>query len=304
MIFVGTMANRFSDFNTELDNQDFLAYLNTMYDEDTAWNIFNQTNWKNDPGAPTTVPNANGGLMADSKPQKAEILSNRKKEIKKSIGSKRKAQALHDELFTKLGLPVLNQNALTSNFWSVGKKKTYGKGSILMNGPQFGWYNPGYVYEIGLHSPEFEVVGNSPFGYPAILFGHNRHIAWGSTAGLGDDVDIYEEQLNNENIYQYWFMGEYKDMEKRTETIFVKGADPVTVDVYSTVHGLVIRFDEANKVAYSKKRTWEGYEVESLIGWIESTQARNFWQWRKAAGKNALTINWYYADKRGNIGYL
>ena len=304
MIFVGTMANRFSDFNTELDNQDFLTYLNTIYDEDTAWNIFNQTKWKNDPGAPTTVPNGNGGLMADSKHQNAKILLNRKKEIKKAIESKRKAQALQDDLFTKLGLPALNKNALTSNFWSVSKIKTYGKGSILMNGPQFGWYNPGYVYEIGLHSPEFEVVGNSPFGYPAILFGHNKHIAWGSTAGLGDDVDIYEEQLNPDNMYQYWFMDEWRDMEKRTETILVKGLDPVTVDVYRTVHGLVIRFDEADGVAYSKKRTWEGYEVESLIGWIESTQAKNFNQWREAASKNALTINWYYADKRGNIGYI
>jgi penicillin amidase len=304
MIFVGTMANRFSDFNTELDNLDFLAYLNTIYDEATAWNIFNQTKWKNDSGAPTTVPNDNGGLMAYSRPQNAESLLKRKKQIKKAIESKRKAQAKHDDLFTKLGLPALNKNALTSNFWSISKIKTYDKGSILMNGPQFGWYNPGYVYEVGLHSPEFELVGNSPFGYPAILFGHNKHIAWGSTAGLGDDVDIYEEQLNPENMYQYWFMGEWRDMEKRTETILVKDEDAVTVDVYRTVHGLVIRFDEVNPIAYSKKRTWEGYEVESLIGWIESTQTQNFNQWRKAASKNALTINWYYADKRGNIGYI
>ena len=56
MIFVGTMANRFSDFNTELDNLAFLQYLNGVYGEETAWNIFNQTKWINDSGAPTTVP--------------------------------------------------------------------------------------------------------------------------------------------------------------------------------------------------------------------------------------------------------
>jgi penicillin amidase len=304
MIFVGTMANRFSDFNTELDNLDFIQYLNTIYDEEKAWNIFDQTKWKNDPGAPTTVPNTNSGLIAYFRPTNAKTLLKGKEQIKKALESKRKTDVKHDRLLAELGLPALNKDALTSNFWSVGKKKTYGKGSILMNGPQFGWYNPGYVYEVGLHAPGFDVVGNSPFGYPAILFGHNRHIAWGSTAGLGDDVDIYEEQLNPGNKYQYWFMGEWRDMEKRTETIFVKDEDPLTVDVYRTVHGLVIRFDEDNGIAYSKKRTWDGYEVESLIGWIESTQARNFWQWRKAASKNALTINWYYADRRGNIGYI
>jgi penicillin amidase len=130
MIFVGTMANRFSDFNTELDNLDFLEYLNTIYDEDTAWNIFNQTKWTNDPGAPTTVPNGNGGLMAYSSPQKAKILIKKKEQIKKAIETQRKSHALPDDLFTKLGLPAFNKNALTSNFWSVSKIKTYGKGSI------------------------------------------------------------------------------------------------------------------------------------------------------------------------------
>ncbi|UCF92543.1 MAG: penicillin acylase family protein [Desulfobacterales bacterium] len=299
------MANRFSDFNTELDNLSFLQYLNTVYDEETAWNIFNQTKWINDPGAPTTVPPDNrNSRMARSKSARPKLAQLQKAEIQKEVAAQRALASVRDDLFRKVGLPPLNPVALTSNFWSVGNQKTDGKGSILMNGPQFGWYNPGYVYEVGLHSPDFKVVGSTPFGYPAILFGHNRHIAWGSTAGLGDDVDIYEEQLNPANPYQYWFKGEWRDMEKRTDTIFVKDAAPETVDVYRTVHGLVIRFDVANSVAYSKKRTWEGYEVESLIGWIESTRAANFWQWRQAARKNALTINWYYADRRGNIGYI
>jgi penicillin amidase len=108
-------------------------------------------------------------------------------------------------------------------------------------------------------------VGNSPFGYPAILFGHNKHIAWGSTAGLGALVDIYEEQLNPSNPYQYLYNGQYLDMDKRTDTIYIKGGGQTTVDVYRTVHGFVIGFDIPNGKAYSKKRTWEGHELESLM---------------------------------------
>jgi len=305
MIFVGTMANRFSDFNTELDNLAFLQYLNTIYDEETAWNIFNQTKWVNDPEAPTTVPkDSNNGIMGRFNFSRPKLAKQQQADILKEVIDQREFASVRDDLFKRVGLPAQNPEVLTSNFWSVGDKKTYGKGSILMNGPQFGWYNPGYVYEVGLHAPGFEVVGSTPFGYPAILFGHNKHIAWGSTAGLGDDVDIYEEELNPDNPYQYRFNGRWRDMEKRTDTILVKNAAPETVDVYRTVHGLVVKFDVPNLKAYSKKRTWEGYEVESLIGWIESTQAENFWQWGKAASKNALTINWYYADLRGNIGYI
>jgi len=305
MIFVGTMANRFSDFNTELDNLSFLQYLISAYGEETGWNIFNQTKWLNDPGAPTTVPkDASNATIASSSVKKLTMAKRNKLEIISEAVAQQKLESLSNKALAKTGLPPIPKNALTSNFWSVGDKKTYGKGSILMNGPQFGWFNPGYVYEIGLHGPSYEVVGSTPFGYPAILFGHNKHIAWGSTAGLGDDIDVYEETLHPTDQYRYLYNGEWLDMEKRTETIFVRGGSPETVDVYRTVHGLVIRFDTATSIAYSKKRTWEGYEVESLIGWIESTQAQNFWQWRKAASKNALTINWYYADRIGNIGYI
>jgi penicillin amidase len=303
MIFVGTMANRFSDFNTELDNLDYLKYLVSVYGEVTAWKIFEQTKWKNDPGAPTTVPNINGLITKKSLKSKNNLVG-KIEDIVKRTQKRYKTNQTIESVFSKLCLPDIGINALTSNLWSVGNSKTYGKMSILMNGPQFGWFNPSYVYEIGLHSPGFEIIGNSPFGYPAILFGHNKHISWGSTAGLGDDIDIYEEKLNPENHYQYLYMGEWLDMEKRVETIFVRGDSPVTVEVYKTIHGLVIEFDHDQLIAYSKKRTWEGYEVESLIGWIESTQAKNYRQWRSAASKNALTINWYYADKRGNIGYI
>ncbi len=309
MIFVGTMCNRFSDFNTELDNMDFLAYLEGLYGSDIAWKIFNQTKWINDPGAPVTIPDEDlriaKGWARGNKLSKWEPPRLRSKIV---MGEPKTERTHEQSLFPeKIDLGLLREPILTSNIWVVGKKKTYfphQEYAILMNGPQFGWFNPGYVYEIGLHGAGFDVVGSTPFGYPVLLFAHNKHIAWGSTAALGDLIDVYEEVLNPDNPYQYWFNGQWRDMEKRTETIYVKGGDPVTIDIYRTVHGFVIRFDMENHLAYSKKRTWEGYEVESLLAWVESTKAENYFQWREAAKRMALTINWYYADRRGNIGYI
>ncbi|MGH8815798.1 MAG: penicillin G acylase, partial [Achromobacter pestifer] len=175
--------------------------------------------------------------------------------------------------------------------------------TILVNGPQFGNFNPAYVFSIGLHGAGFDVVGNTPFAYPSILFGHNAHVTWGSTAGFGDDVDIYAEKLDPADRTRYFHNGEWKTMEKRTELIQVKGAAPVLMDVYRTVHGIVTKFDDTQHVAYAKARAWEGYELQSLMAWTHKAQSRNWDQWKQQAARHALTINWYYADDRGNIGY-
>lgn len=299
MIFVGTMCNRYSDFNNEVGNKTLLDYLNMLYDETTASNIFNQLKWINDPGAPTTVP-SNSLLARNEYGTKTVSRGTTRSDL---LRAEHERIVRDNTILATIGLPTLTESPLASNVWIVGNPKTKGKGAILMNGPQFSHFNPGYVYEIGLHGAGFDLVGSAPFGYPNILFGHNGNIVWGSTAGVGDLVDYYEEVLNPANPYQYWYKGEWRDMEKRTDTIIVRGEPPQTVDIYRTVHGFVVQFDIPNSRAYSKKRSWEGYEVESQIGWIECTRAHNFAQWRNGASMMAISINWYYADKQGNIGY-
>ena len=91
---------------------------------------------------------------------------------------------------------------------------------------------PRHTYGIGLHGAGFDVVGNTPFAYPSVLFGHNAHVAWGSTAGFGDDVDIYAEKLDPADRTRYFHDGQWKRMEKRSELILVKGGEPVLMDVY------------------------------------------------------------------------
>ena len=304
MVFVGTMCNRFSDFNGEIGNMAYLEYLKSQYTAAIAMQIFDQTKWINDPGAPTTIPHAPIASRQIRPDTLTRFMTGKRPWAIALAEAQASRQAAERDALHQFRLSPLAEAPAASNAWLVGEHKTAGKGSILLNGPQFGWFNPGYVYEIGLHGAGFDLVGSSPFGYPAILFGHNGHFAWGSTAGLGDVVDIYEEQLNPSNKYQYFFNGKLKDMEKRTDTILIKGQSSIAVDIYRTVHGFVVSFDDANHKAYSKKRSWEGSELQSLIGWIESTRATEFQSWRKGAEKMTITINWYYADRHGDIGYI
>ena len=55
MIFVGTMANRFSDANTEIDNLALLDALRQQHGADQGWQVFEQLKWRVDPKAVTTI---------------------------------------------------------------------------------------------------------------------------------------------------------------------------------------------------------------------------------------------------------
>ncbi|KNE26612.1 penicillin G acylase [Achromobacter spanius] len=323
MVFVGTMANRFSDANSEIDNLALLTALRDKHGEARAMQIFNQLRWMTDSRAPTTVPEEEGVYQPatyqptapapaklsyalpryDGTPPMLERVARdpQTRGVLQDAPADAPARLLAQ--FAQSGQPGIAGFPTTSNMWIVGREHAKDARSILLNGPQFGWWNPAYTYGIGLHGAGYDVVGNTPFAYPSILFGHNAHVTWGSTAGFGDDVDIYAEKLDPADRTRYFHNGEWKTMEKRTELIQVKDGKPVLMDVYRTVHGIVTKFDDKQHVAYAKARAWEGYELQSLMAWTHKTQARNWDQWKQQAARHALTINWYYADDRGNIGY-
>jgi len=226
MVFVGSMVNRFGDFNTELANEAILNLLIKQLGEAKARAVFDQL-IPLTVGAPTTIP-------AKHWPHnKTAVVPTPQKTFKPMLALK--------DINT---IQNSNQpNQAFSNCTLIGKKKAKGALSILMNGPQFGWYNPSYVYSIGLHGAGFNLVGNTPFGYPVILFGHNDRIAWGSTWGAGDMIDVYREKLNPDNPMEYLFKGSWLPMEKRLETIKVKAAPDAQFIVYRTIHGPVMKLD-------------------------------------------------------------
>lgn len=292
MVWVGTMANRYSDSSSELANYKVLQQLIGDNGEQRGQQLFDQIMWKEDTNAPTTVPRGQrAGVRADTAMSLAPV----------SPG----LRDSHEATMRRNGGGTWPDQAPTaSNIWITGKDRTVGAKSVLVNGPQFQWFNPSYVYGIGLHGGGFDVVGNTPFAYPSVIFGSNKNISWGSTAGPMNVVDVYQEQLDPKNPRRYLYNGSYRDMTVRQETIKVKGADDVPVDLLSTVHGYVSSVDGATNTAYSRRRSWSGLEVQSLMAWVNMTKTNDWRGFRRQADKFATSINWYYADKRGNIGYI
>ena len=328
MIFVGSMANRFSDFNTEIDNLSMLNALRAQHGDEQGMQIFNQLKWINDPNAPTTIPDGPAerkvvGPLAqadvdgevDNRAQLAALVEPSRETLlaltrlpRGESGellhmSPAEAKVYLAQGLERDGLTGMAGYPQASNIWIAGKNKAEDANAILLNGPQFGWFNPSYVYSVGLHGAGFDVVGNTPFAYPNLLFGHNGTVAWGSTAGFGDGVDIFQEKLNPADPTQYLFNGKYLTMSRRLEVIRVKDSTPVALEVFGTVHGLVVSSDKEKGVAYAKQRTWDGKEIASMLAWVNQMKAKNYDQWIAQAANMAITINWYYADRFGNTGY-
>jgi penicillin amidase len=284
MIFIGTMNNRYGDYNTELENAAILAALIEKHGEQDGRALFDVLNPRFTDNAPTSIPRQDWSRTA------------------------------YDSL-AKLSMPRLDLDherlALTesppsgfSNVYLIGRDKADGAASILVNGPQFGWFNPSYVYSIGLHGAGIDVVGNTPFGYPMIMFGHNETISWGSTWGASDIVDIYVETVNPDNPGQYLHDGQYLDFETRLERIDVKGGEPVSLEILRSVHGPIIQQDADGIVVYAKKRAWDGRELENLLAWLHATWAGNWDEWKAQAEKASINVNMYFADVDGNVGYF
>ncbi len=294
MIWVGSMANRFSDTNLELSALALRQSLEKQHGPERGPALFDELLWVNDTSAPTTVPaqaSAPKPLVRADSQDLAQVSS----------------QALATELDRQdkhWGGQGPDFAPKASNLWSTRPERVQEGATVLVNGPQFGWYNPAYTYGIGLHGAGFDVVGNTPFAYPIVLFGTNSEIAWGATAGPQDVVDMYQEKLNPARADQYWFNNAYRTMEQRKERIKVRGQADRELTVWRTVHGPVMQFDYKQDVAYSKKRSWDGYEVQSLLAWLNVAKARNWTEFLDQASKMAISINWYYADKHGNIGYV
>ncbi|MCF8473641.1 MAG: penicillin acylase family protein [Emcibacter sp.] len=279
MMFVGSMLLRFGDFNTELENQDFLSDLIKAHGAEDAWKIFNAVIPARNDFAPTTIPKEDW--------QRALPLT-----TSRPSGDINPKIAAYD--------PEKRGHAF-SNALVLGPERLKDAKAVLINGPQFGWYVPAYTYSVGFHSPDWDAVGNAPVGYPLPMFGYNKHIAWGSTWAVMDNVDVFRESLNPENPLQYKYKGQWKDLRTREEIIKVKDGNAVSFTAKYSVHGPITHSND--HYAYAKMRGWVGRELETVTGWIAATRAKDHAGWLKAVSKSALNVNWYFADKQGNIGY-
>lgn len=194
-----------------------------------------------------------------------------------------------------------------SNNWVVSGDRSVSGKPILCSDPHLhGSRLPGPWYFAQLNAPGLDVVGGFFPGLPSALIGHNRHIAWGLT-NMGPDVqDLFIEEVNPENSFQYLYQDSWLDFEIIPEAIRIKddreasGFRIEEMEIRKSIHGPVIKEDEEVLAL-----AWTGHHFNGeLEAFYRLNHASNWGEFTLAVSHfSTAPQNYVYADVDGNIGY-
>jgi penicillin G amidase len=122
-----------------------------------------------------------------------------------------------------------------SNAWAVGGARTATGKPLIGGDPHRVFESPGVYAQVRLAtdggSDRFDVFGFTFPGVPGVQhFAHAGAVAWAITNACADYQDVYEESLDD-------------IVDGHDETIAVRDADPVTVEVLATERGPLFEVD-------------------------------------------------------------
>jgi len=298
------MARRFgSGGASELRNLRLLAALRKQFGK-RALDVFDDVLWRNDPAAPTTIPKGegnpnpavqrhDGGVNLAWLP--AELSDNA---VQRALARAELSPQTRQQLAV-IGVPT----GEGSNAWVISPKLSASGNAMLYGGPMMGFSTPQIAHEVHLVGLNVNVVGMGFAGVPGVLIGHNEHLAWTTTSAAADYTDIFAEKLNPANQHQYMHDGAYRDMEKRVETIRVAGGQPVEMEIYRTIHGPVLEFDEKAGIAYAVDANYWMREVKTLEATGGFNRAKDIREFARAAENVTTSHNWLCGTHDGDIGF-
>ena len=189
-----------------------------------------------------------------------------------------------------------------SNNWALAGSRTASGRPMVANDPHLAPLMPPHWYLARLQTPEWTVTGASVPGAPSIAAGHNGHAAWGVTAGLTDNTDLFLEEVGPDGASV--LRGDrYVPCDTRSEMIEVKGGESVTLRVLETDRGPVVGPAFTGPFgALSMSATW--LRPGSLGGSLEMGRMRSLDDLRRTyASWPSVPLNIVYADTTGSIGW-
>lgn len=206
--------------------------------------------------------------------------------------------------FQSAGAPVSFETRDGSNNWVVdGSLSATGK-PLLANDPHRALGVPSLRWMVHLVGPGWNVIGAGEPALPGVAAGHNDRVGFGFTIVGIDQQDLYAEEINPDNPNEVRFQGRWVPMRIERETIRVKGADPVQVELKFTEHGPVMHEDTDRRRAWALR--WVGTEpgTAGYLASLSLNRARTWPEFLSALERwKVPSENLVYADVDGNIGW-
>ncbi len=139
---------------------------------------------------------------------------------------------------------LLAPEGFGSNNWAVSPEKSASGFALLASDPHLALTSPAVFWPVNLEVRHDEGAKN-PLdmklsgimfpGIPAIILGHNEHVAWGATVAGYDVTDLYAEELTPDGA-SVLFQGTPVPLDTLTETIAIANREPLVYEVKVVPH--------------------------------------------------------------------
>lgn len=135
-------------------------------------------------------------------------------------------------------MPVPGGSSSASNEWAVDGRQSATGAPLLAGDPHLAYGFPGIWYLARIETPDGVLAGATAPGVPAVVIGHNGHIAWTFTTTGADVQDVFIETPVGEDKYQT--PDGPRAYVIHEERIRVRGQADEMLRVRETRHGPVI----------------------------------------------------------------
>jgi penicillin G amidase len=215
-----------------------------------------------------------------------------------------RVQAVNEQLGAVAGLPTTIPG---SNNWAVSGAHTATGKPLLANDPHLAYGIPSIWYECHLTAPGINAAGATIPGVPGVCIGHNDRVAWGITATMFVQTDLYVEEIDPDNRLRYRVGDGWELMDRAVDVIPVRGrTDAEAHETRLTRHGPIITgLGEAKGEERALALKWVGQEgADEMTGLLNLMRAGNVDEFRAACADIAVpSLNLVFADSENHIGY-
>ena len=198
-------------------------------------------------------------------------------------------------------LTGLTTTGFGSNNWAVAGHKTDSGHAFLAADPHLSANVPPSGYFLHLDCPEWSVAGATFPGLPGVIWGFNRHVAWGPTAGLAVTQDLYVEEFDDRGRYRTpdgWEQPDYVH-----ERIRVRGFPDEHHRVPMTRHGPVVSSQVHGVRLALALRSTLNEPWQSAKALLALNATHDFASFRAALAEfHEFNLCFAYSDGEGQIG--
>ena len=196
-----------------------------------------------------------------------------------------------------------------SNNWAVAGSRTADGRAILANDMHLPLAVPNTWYRVTAEWPADDgcgsahrMIGMTLPGTPALVAGSNTRVAWGFTNSYGDWSDLVIVETDPENPDRYRTPDGWREMERITETIVARDADPEDFEVVETIWGPIIDRDH---LARPRAIRWVAHDRGGAdLELFGLEHARTVEEAMDVANRSGIPPqNFVCADSGGSIGW-